>query len=404
MLRISQTNIKIPHAHVGAKLFAHLSFILTTANAAFGAIFPLILEKKLGGPTYVGMYYALISFICIIASVVSTNLFIRFSKVLIARIVLFCLSLLIFGMNYAASVWHLGFLDVPRAVCIMISYIVLALFVRDFSTKNQLAESEGHYFFYSSLGWMVGPLVGGFVASQYGAAAIYNLVASIFFICWLYFEIHGVKERKIAKEGTFHTETLRVLFSNIVEYFKVPDLRKVFWISFGFNFWWAIRGIYIPLAIIAMGYGEQTVGIFMALGMLPCVFFEKLAVRLAEKSGVRNYIVAGFASLAAFILLFYICSDIHNLVLLFFVLANIGAAFIESLKVIYFFEVVKKKDAERFWGIYNVAEYAAYLVGPFIMSLFLSVIPSIPKMWGILSLCMAGFALLAMTIEKKVKK
>ena len=142
----------------------------------------------------------------------------------------------------------------------------------------------------------------------------------------------------------------------------------------------------------------------MALGMLPCVFLEKYAARLAQRDGVRKYITAGFAGLAGFISLFYIFAEINNLVLLCFVLANIGAAFIESLKVTYFFEVVKKQDAERFWGIYNVAEYAAYLVGPFLVSLFLSFVPSISKMWGILALCMVGFAALAMTIEKKAKK
>lgn len=404
MLRISQTNIKIPHTHSGASFFAHLAFIVTTANAAFGSIFPLILEKKIGGPTYVGMYYAVISFICIVASIVSTNLFTKVSKIVITRAVLLSLTLLIFAMNYAASVWHLGFLDIPRAVCIMFAYIVLALFVRDFSARNKLAESEGHYFFYSSLGWLVGPLLGGFVAAQFGHQAVFNLVASLFFVCWAYFEYHGVREKKLANDSEHQGESVRMLFKNIVEYFKVRDLRKVFWISFGFNFWWAIRGIYIPLAIVLMGYGERTVGIFMALGMIPCVLLEKYAVRLAEKNGVRPYIAGGFGVLAVVISLFYFFNNMHNLVLLFFVLANIGAAFIESVKVIYFFEVVKKKDSERFWGIYNVAEYAAYLVGPFLASIFLSLVPSIPKMWLMLSLCMIGFALLALTIEKKAKK
>ncbi len=404
MLRISLTNIKIPHRHVGAKLFAHLAFILTTSNAAFGAIFPIILEKKLGGPTFVGMYYVIISLVCIIVSLLSANIFVRFSKITVARVSFLMLVCLIFAMNFAESIWNLGFLDMPRAVCIMLSNIVLALFVRDFSARNKLAESEGHYFFYSSLGWMIGPLLGGFVAAQFGTEAIFNLVSSLSLVCWIYFEIHGVKNNHPDVNSQFKSESFGSLIRNIVAYFKVKGLRKVFWVSFGFNFWAAIRGIYIPLAIVQMGFGERAVGILMALSMLPCVLLEQYAVTLAKHEGVRKYISIGFWYLACFISLFYFLSSYHNWVLLFFVLANIGASFIESLKVIYFFEVVQKVDSERFWGIYNVAEYAAYLVAPFLVSIFLSFIPSMPKMWAAVALCMVGFSVYSLTIEKKVKK
>lgn len=405
MLHVSHIKIRVPHGHTDATLFAHLALIITTGNAAFASIFPLILEEKLNGPTYVGLYYSIISFICIAASIISTRLFAQFSKIVIARVVLFTATIVIFAMNFAESVWHLGFLDVPRAISIMFSYIVLSLFIRDFSVTNKLAESQGHYYFFSSLGWVLGPLLGGFVAEQFNKEAVFNLVSSVMLASILYFELHGIRARHPhVNNNQNEQKSITGLSKNIVDYFKQPSLRKVFWVSFGFNFWCALRGTYMPLAIVAFGYGEKTVGLLMALGMLPCVLIEKYAVRVASRDGARTYIVAGFWYLACFISLFYFLREFPLSVLTLFVLANIGAALIEPLKSIYFFEVVKKHDAERFWGIYNIAEYAAYLIAPFLATFFLAFSPKISSLWAFVAGCMIIFSLGSLTLEKKLKK
>jgi MFS-type transporter involved in bile tolerance (Atg22 family) len=46
------------------------------------------------------------------------------------------------------------------------------------------------------------------------------------------------------------------------------------------------------------------------------------------------------------------------------ILVNIGSAFIEPVKEIYFFKIVEKKDEEQLYGIYNASYPVAYILAP----------------------------------------
>lgn len=404
MLRFGFTKTKLSHEHPTARLFAHLAFIQTLGVAAFASMFPLILGEKLGGPNNVGFYYSIISFICIGATLLSTAIFQRYSKVTIARVVLSGATIVIFLMNFAGSMWHLGSLDIIRAICVMFGYISLVLFNHEYSKGKEVHESEGRYYFFFNMGWLIGPLVGGFVANTWGKDAIFNLVASCFFACLCYFELNIMRTPEKNIHAKTASETVKELAMAIRDYFKQKTLRKVFWISFGFNFWCCVRAIYLPLTMLTYGFSTQKIGLFMALGILPYVLIERYIVKRAAVEGVRTYIVAGFWYLACFVSLFYLLRDYPAYVSIIFVLANIGAAMIEPLKEMYFFEVVKKTESARFWGIYNVAEYGAYLVAPLVASLFLGVFNDVRLLWAFVTLCLMVFAFWSLTIEKKLKK
>lgn len=404
MLRFGLTKTKISHEHPTARLFAHLAFIQTLGVAAFAAMFPLILEERLGGPNNVGFYYSVISFICIGASLISTAIFKKYSKVTIARIVLIGATVMVFLMNFASSVWNLGVLDLARAICVMFGYISLVLFNHEYNKGKAEHEAEGRYYFYFNMGWLLGPLVGGWVASMWGKEAIFNLVASCFLACLCYFELHIMKSPAKVPHSATNVESVRELGKAVRDYFKQKSLRKVFWVSFGFNFWYCVRAIYLPLTMLTYGFSPEKIGLFMAMGILPYVLIEKYIVRRAATGGVRTYIVAGFWYLACFVSLFYFLRDFPAYVSVVFVLANIGAAMIEPLKEMYFFEVVKKSEAARFWGIYNIADYGAYLVAPLVASFFLSSVGDVRLLWAFIALCIIGFSLGSLTIEKKLKK
>ena len=87
--------------------------------------------------------------------------------------------------------------------------------------------------------------------------------------------------------------------------------------------------------------------------------------------------------MAVFVLSFIFASPWPILLFILFASADIGAAFLEPLRITYFFEVVKKKEAERFFGLYNTAETLGHITAPLIAGFFLFVGQgNIQYLWG----------------------
>ena len=77
----------------------------------------------------------------------------------------------------------------------------------------------------------------------------------------------------------------------------------------------------------------------------------------------------GFLIIAIITTFFNIISMVP-IILIMMAVVNIGAALIEPLQETYLFKIIKKKDEERFYGVYNTADPLANIIGPLIASVF----------------------------------
>lgn len=401
MLRFHHHKHATHHRHPDGKVFAWLALFIGTGNAAFWTIFPLILADVLGSSMMVGVYYALQCLFQLCASLLSASLFRRFSKIWMTKLILIVAIVSFIGMTLAEHIWHIAGLDIPRGISVVLINISLALFVHDFATRRNLAIMEGRFYLYTNMGWIVGPLIGGYTAYLFGNASAF-IVSSIAYACALIYFVH---QHMIAKHPHLHHgkhhEGMKEFVRTTGEYFKEKELRKVFLISLGLSYWWAISVVYIPLAVESMGYGQDVVGWVNTLSIVPLVVLEGWVGRRAQKRGVRSYILIGFTILALATTGFTVLMAIPLLLLLAFTLVNIGAAFIEPLRETYFFEVVSKKDSDRFFGIYNASKSLADITGPLLMSAVLMTGFGFMGIWITAALMMASFAFVAWTIQKK---
>ena len=139
-------------------------------------------------------------------------------------------------------------------------------------------------------------------------------------------------------------------------------------------------------------------GWVIAGGILPLVLFEKLIGKLADKHGLRIYLAIGFLIIALITVFFNIISFVP-IVLILMAIVNIGAALIEPLQETYLFKIIKKKDEERFFGVYNTADPLANIIGPLIASVFV-------LFWGLSGVWYGSAVILLvfMIIALKVKK
>lgn len=380
--------------------FAWMALLIGIGNAAFWTIFPLILDDVVGDESKVGLYYSALSVISLVASILSTALFTRVSKVKIMHVTMILAIVMLVGMTFVEKLFHIAGLDVPRAVCVLLFTTCLSLFVYDFSTKERLALDEARYYLFANIGWVVGPVVGGTIAKLYGNQSIFIFVSAWFALALLYFtHMHLVVRHPHLHHGT-HDITVRDLFANLVEYMRTLSLLKVLGVALGLNFWFTISAIYIPLAIEDMGYGQDVVGLVITGSMVPLMLLEGPVGKVAAKVGIRLPVMCGFFVLATVTALYGSLSPWPAALLFAFAAVNVGAAMIEPLQETFFFQSVKKKDVGRFFGIYNTAEPIASITGPLMASIAFG-IGGYASIWVFLSGAMMVFLFISLFIPKK---
>lgn len=388
------------HLHHHGRVFAILALIIGVANGAFWTMFPLILHYILGSVSQVGFYHAMIACVSFVTSLCSAVLFSRFSKVGIMHVSFGIIIASFILMTVANTIWHLGLFDILRAICLMIIGISLSLFVRDFAGKTSLAKDEGRYYLFANMGWFVGPVLGGVCMQFLGKESVF-LLAAFLYSCafFLFVHQHLVKKHPHLHHGK-HFEPVHELLRNLWEFVKNREFRIVFLIALGLNFWWAVFYIYGPLRIAAMDFSSTVVGAVMSASILPLILLEYGIGKRGDIVGVKRYIICGFCMLAAFVLSFFFLEQWPLILILSFVLVNIGAAFIEPLHGVYFFKAVAKKDCARFFGIYNTADPIANVFGPLLMSSMI-VWGGVTYAWMGVATILFGFAITAFLIGEK---
>ena len=360
------------------KLFAWLALTTGLANAAFWTVFPLVVENVVKSEVWVGIFFSLISILAFVGSLLSTVILRKFSRVKIMKWGYIGCTIFILLFTLIITKTHLYFFEIPRALFTLITGIILSLYIRDTAKVHKLGLAEGRYYLYANIGWLIGPIVGGYLGQLVSRNAVFVFSALLYLLSFIIFQNQHLKKHPLLKHQR-EEQTMAELLSNIQYFFKIKELRKVYAISLGLNYWWAVSCIYIPLYVINNGFGDSVVGWVIAGGILPLVLFEKLIGRLADKNGLRIYLAVGFL-IIAIVTIFFNLIPIVPIVLILMAVVNIGAALIEPLQETYLFKIIKKKDEERFYGVYNTADPLANIFGPLVASVFVLLF-GLPGVW-----------------------
>lgn len=388
---------KTQHKHDLGKLFAWLALTTGLGSAAFWTIFPLIVNSFLHSEALVGVFFSTIAVITFCGSLASTVILRKFSRIKITKTAFLTASIAIIGFTLVASTVHLYAIEFFRALAVLLIGIVISLYVRDTAKRTKLGLAEGRYYLFANIGWLIGPVIGGIIAQYVSRDAVFYWSAALYLVSLLLFHINHKKDHPLLTHNT-EEKTLRELWPNIKSFFAVKELRKVYLMAFGMNYWWAVSSIYIPLYIVQQGFGDRVVGWVIAGGILPLVLLEKWVGSRADKKGVRRYLAFGFFFLAIMTALFTSLPWV-TIILILMAVANVGAAFVEPLQETYLFTVIKKKDEERFYGVYNTADPLANILGP-LCAAGLVVLGGFSGVWIGSALILLILALFALSVKK----
>jgi MFS family permease len=161
---------------------------------------------------------------------------------------------------------------------------------------------------------------------------------------------------------------------NLLSYIKKKKLRIPYFVASGVEIWWSLIYIYMPLFIIKSGVGEEVVGIFLSLIIIPLILFEYKASVLSENLGFKKFLVGGFFLLGICAIFAFFSTNIY-LTLAIIIVASFGMAIIEPLQDSFFFRKVKSNEEEKYYPIFATSGNIGSFIGKFCIAGVLLILP-----------------------------
>ncbi|HIJ98811.1 TPA: MFS transporter [archaeon] len=270
-----------------------MSFIVITAIGIFDMIIPLYVEGFAEKVALIGLIVAMPYIASIIAEIPTGIMVDKYGRKRVLLIALFVFGLVgILYYLFANSIAILALLGMLFGVTSVAFWIGSAVLVRDYSPKEMLGESEGVYLSISSIGWIIGPMIGGIIAFYFSDQFNFLIIAALLFASFAYSFIVLV-EAKIKKKRTYMRIKALKLFREFYEMHE--HALPLYLLSLFLNVWIGVEWTYTQLSLQnVFGINELIIGGVLAGMMLSETLLYFPAGYIMDKIGKRYIILAGF--------------------------------------------------------------------------------------------------------------
>ncbi|MCT4552519.1 MAG: MFS transporter [Alphaproteobacteria bacterium] len=395
--------LKIKQSLPSFKTFTLLGLLFFLGYSLDTLVSPIYLKEFLKNDNVIGIYVSIRYLIMLITCIYCAKLYTEFSKVRILLITLFIRVLAMIGMGSSKYLIIYIPFDILDIITYSISMIGLGLFIADLSTNKTLAKNEGKYYSISNIGIFLGPIIGGIIAKEYGKGFAFFTAAgaNALILIYLFVRCYFMDEGKIHHKK--HENQLEEMWKDSKVYFKNKDRVKAFLMSVGLHVWWGIA-IYKSLTILNKGFSAATLGVVLGVSYLPLIINEIIVGKKVAKTGIAIFFSRGFLFCGISAISFTLFDSMPFILLIMFMLSNIGASYVEPLQEIYLFKACKVNEREKFLSLFNTAKSLGVMITPGLASIFLT-LGGYTTMWLSIAFIMLLFALIATTInEKEIRK
>ncbi|MCK5625068.1 MFS transporter [Candidatus Pacearchaeota archaeon] len=371
---------------------AIVGFIASLAFAYINTIWAVYMDSFVNSIVLVGFISAFLTLI----SFLSYFFFIPIiekqdkSKIYYWSLLTLALGYILFAINTKFYI----FVILASLITIITTFRVTSfgIIIKDKSSKTQLSKNEGVIFTFLNLAWVLGPLIAGYIASQFGIRLVFVLSAIFVIIAFLLFRFFKIKDKNIKKKID------KNLIKNLFGFFKDKEKRLAYFIGGGVNLWWVLIYLFVPLFIIRQGLSVSWIGYFLFAVAVPLVLFEYKFSKLVGKKGFKKIFQMGFLIVAVFSFLCFFIGNIY-IIMILLTLASIGMAMLEPTTEAYFFDILKKKEELRYYGPYKTKEDVNNFLGKILASSLLIILP-----FKYIFLLFALFMLIMFFLSSKTKR
>lgn len=369
-------NLRTPHVSKEGRIFSWAALIHCFGTSLLLPIFPNFIESIINSESYVGYFYSAMAIAMAIAGLTSSFFFRKFSRMVVLYFAFTAGALLTMFFVFVNGTYLLFSVEFLRVFVVLYILMALALMVRDFAKANNLGKTEGFYYLFSNIGWAIGPITGGLIARYAGNEPVFILSGLCMAVTLLYLSHqHLIKKHPSLAQPHLENKVKKADgFNRFKKYIENRNRIIVYFVSVALVLWMSFKTVVVPLFVADSGYGSDTAGLIISLCILPYVLFEMPIGQYADKKGFRIPIISGFFIIASFALAAWL-SPVFYLNALFLILANVGAAFIEPLRDVYFFKNVEKENEDALYGVFITSDPVGRFLGPAIISTTLIFLP-----------------------------
>lgn len=374
----------------GMPYVTFLVLISTMASTMLIPIFPLYLKNFVKDDALVGYVFTIVAFLFLFYTFIFRLLLKRFKKITLLKIGYAGTAITLLVFTILTNIKQFIILEFFRAFFLVATGITLGLFIREYATLKSIGQSEGRYFTVLNVGFLLGPLFGGLLASAYSFNTVFIIVAIQKIVILLLLIIEPLKESSIdhKKQHDFH----------ISSYIKNKQLVLIYLMQFGLSIWFSLLYNFMPLYANENGFSAKLIGYILVMAVLPLIILEFPVGKLADIHGFKRYIFLGFIIIGILSMLTLPFNPMWTIALI--ILATLGAAFIEPLTEAYFFEEVKNRQKEEsLYPVYKTSMETAHIVFPLIASTILLFF-NFKTLFLITGIVMILFAMLSLKLKR----
>jgi len=263
------------------------------------------------------------------------------------KVVLFGMLIYLLGTFLCFTAQDVIQLTIYRAIQGAGAYTsILQAIIGDIYKKDQHSKGMGYYSLYMNVGFFLGFIIGGFVASFFGFRSIFLISGFLicFSIVFIFFvlkeEDKTEKSENQDKNMDFNITNIKILLKER-QYIFTLILNSMRWFLFGFitaYLIWVLQD-----DVKGFGLGEITSSYLMLVVMAIYVVFIFIASKLLNRYGPRKLMMVGQIIVMLFGISFFFADFVMNLPVFLIVVSflAIGIALFDPAGITLLLEVIE---------------------------------------------------------------
>jgi len=290
------TKLNAKRAYQAIEILLVFSLLISLHRAVFSPVISDYLKSFVLLDSRVAFLEGMANMIVIAVSLMAVHIVLRIGKVrliLLLFAILACVDLLFLTLDSAllVSIVYVVFVASYRLV-----WFCINLLIKRYSEKEHIHANEGKVYTIGSLGWIIGPALGGLLAGTFGYTGLFLFMMAIAVIGL----VVGLM-RKSAFDPAVPTKIKGKinLWADIREFWARKEFRLHYFVYLMLYAYYSLMSLYFPLYLYQEGYSFALVGIAVSVAMLPYLL-EYPVGQLADKfGGVKFFFGLGFLLMAA---------------------------------------------------------------------------------------------------------
>ncbi|MEA3399383.1 MAG: MFS transporter [Patescibacteria group bacterium] len=370
--------------------------LIAFAFAAFETVWALFIYEFFPNQSAVGFIGGILSFLLLLALAFLFPLFRYFKTKKLFFISIAGNSILLALFAFTHNKYIFFIIAIINVIFQAIRIQSFGILLRENSSLKNIAKNENLMYLLANIGWVVGPLIAGFIADEFSVRTVLIFSALFMLLSEYSITFSNNSFNKYKETEMKHISPL----NNLIHFFRRKKRITSYLLSLGLEIWWVVPYIFIPIKMInEFGFNVKSVGLFLFILCIPLIFIELILKKKNPQKLKRiigfGYIITGFFGVIA-----GLASNIY-IILGAIIMASFGLGFIEPSSESHFFKIVKKEQSKRYFGTFMTSKTVGLLIGQVLVAcvlLFASFSVSLFIISGLM------FALAILAFHKKKRK